>query len=242
MTATVQTGCYVFGIVPAGTPVPATDGTGPAAGLRLVAAGDLAALVGTVPTDRPLGRAADLRAHDRVLAAVVAAGTAVLPMRFGAVVSSEDAVVTELLTPHRAEFGEALDALRGRVQYAVKVRYDQDEVLRGLLATDPEIRRLRGRGDDPGAQLQLGERVVRALEQLRPGDASEVLTELMGTVDVRVREVSAPDEVLNAAFLVERDRAAEFEQRAEQLAARHAGRLRIALVGPSAAYDFVGGD
>lgn len=242
MTTTVDTGCYVFGIVPADSPVPEIEGAGLAAGLRLVAAGDLAAVVGSVPTDRPLGRAADLRTHDRVLAALVAAGTPVLPMRFGAVVSGEGAVVEELLAPHRAEFGEALDALRGRVQYTVKVRYDQDEVLRGLLATDPEIRRLRGRPDDPAAQLRLGERVVRALERLRPGDASEVLTALMGTVDVRVREVSMPDEVLNAAFLVDRDRAAEFEERAEQLAAEHAGRLRIALVGPSAAYDFVGGD
>jgi len=242
MTATMQPACYVFGIVPADAPLPANDGAGLAAGLRLVAAGDLAALVGSVPIDRPLGRAADLRSHDRVLSAVVAAGTPVLPMRFGAVVSGDHAVVDELLAPHRVEFGEALDTLRGRVQYTVKVRYDQDEVLRGLLATDPEIRRLRGRPDDRAAQLRLGERVVRALERMRPDDASEVLTALIGTVDVRVREVSGPDEVVNAAFLVDRDRAAAFERRAEELAAEHAGRLRIALVGPSAAYDFVGGD
>jgi len=114
MTATVQTAVYVFGIVPADAAVPKSEDAGLAARLRLVAADDLAALVGSVPTDRPLGRAADLRAHDRVLAAVVNAGTPVLPMRFGAVVSSEDAVVEELLTPHRAEFGEALDVASRR--------------------------------------------------------------------------------------------------------------------------------
>ena len=242
MTATVQAGSYVFGIVPADSPVPESEASGLAAGLRLVAAGDLAALVGSVPTERPLGRAADLRAHDRVLAGVVAAGTPVLPMRFGAVVTDDTAVVEELLTPHRVEFGEALDALRGRVQYTVKVRYEQDNVLRELISTDPIIRRLRRQADDQAAQLRLGERIVRSLERMRPADASEVLTALMGTVDVRVREVSVPDEVLNAAFLVDRNEVDDFETRVAQLAAERADRLRIALVGPTAAYDFVGGE
>src|SRR3954469_20779176 len=114
MTATVQTACYVFGIVPADAPLPANDGAGLAAGLKLVEAGDLAAVVGSVPTDRPLGRAADLRAHDRGVADPVGAGAAVLPMRFGAVVVDEAGVVDELLVPHRAEFEEALATLKGR--------------------------------------------------------------------------------------------------------------------------------
>jgi hypothetical protein len=46
--------------------------------------------------------------------------------------------------------------------------------------------------------------------------------------------------VLDAAFLVDADRGAAFEQQVEEVAARHADRLRFRLVGPSAAYDFVG--
>jgi hypothetical protein len=239
VTTVVDAGCYVFGIVPAGSPLPPADDAGLAADLRLIASGDIAALIGRLPIDRPLGRAADLRAHDRVLSQLVSAGTPVLPMRFGAVVTDEGAVIEELLEPHRAEFVEALAALRGRVQYSVKVRYEQEPVLREVLAEHPEIRQLHGR-DDAAAQVRLGELVVRALERRRPGEASAVLTELMGTVDVRVREVSAPDDVLDAAFLVDADQAPEFERRVEEVAAARAGRLRIRLVGPSAPYDFVG--
>jgi len=241
MTTAVGLGCYVFAIVPAGTAVPPADADGPAAGLMLVEAGELAAVVGRVPTDRPLGRAADLRAHDRVVADLVAAGEAVLPMRFGAVLAGEDAVVDELLLPHRDEFVEALATLRGRVQYTVRVVYEQDAVLRQLLASRPDIRRLRESGShDAAGQLRLGELVVHALEELRPADASAILSELIGTVDVHVRQPSTPEEVLHAAFLVDVSHAPAFERRVEQAAAQRGGRVRFRLVGPSAAYDFVG--
>src|SRR3954468_10209318 len=165
MTTAVNVGCYVFAVVPAGTPVPQSDAAGLAAGLKLVEADGLAAVVGSVPTDRPLGRAADLRAHDRVVAELVGAGSAVLPMRFGAVVVDEAGVVDELLVPHRAEFEEALATLKGRVQYTVRVEYDESTVLRQLLASRPDIRRLReASAHDSARQLQLGELVVHALE------------------------------------------------------------------------------
>lgn len=249
MTTAVGLGCYVFAIVPAGTAVPAAgdEGAGDesaeglAAAVTLVEAGELAAVVGRVPTDRPLGRAADLRAHDQVVAGLVSAGVAVLPMRFGAVLSDEAAVVDELLLPHRTEFLEALATLRGRVQYTVRVVYEQDAVLRQLLASRPDIRRLRDTAaHDATSQLRLGELVVHALEELRPADASAILSELIGTVDVHVRPPSAPEEVLNAAFLVDVSHAPAFERRVAQAAERRGGRVRFRLVGPSAAYDFVG--
>lgn len=242
MATSVRTGCYVFAVVPAGSTLPAADSAGPAAGLNLVEAGEIAAVVGHVPTDRPLGRSSDLRAHDRVVADLVAAGTPVLPMRFGAVVADEQAVVDELLVPNRAEFEDALATLAGRIQYTVRVEYEQDAVLRQLLATRPDILGLRERSaSDRSAQLRLGQLVVQALEQLRPADASAILSELIGTVDVHVHEPSAPEEVLHAAFLVDVAHAPDFERRVEKAAAQRAGRLRFRLVGPSAAYDFVGG-
>jgi hypothetical protein len=245
MTTSVDSWCYVFGIVPAGAPVPDADSRGPAVDLRLVEVGEVAALVGSAPADRGLGRAADLLAHDRVLADLLASGTPVLPMRFGAVVADELAVQQELLEANHDHFVEVLHALRGRVQYSVHARYEQDAVLRQVLDEHPEIARLRDadtRSESPAAyrrRLRLGELVVRALERMRPTDAAAVLEELGVDRDYRARQPSAPDEVLDAAFLIDRERAAEFEDQVEQVGRRHAGRLRIRLLGPSPAYDFV---
>jgi hypothetical protein len=245
MITSVDSWCYVFGIVPAGAPVPSSDDEGPASGLRLVEVGKVAALVGSTAADRGLGRAADLLAHDRVLAEVLATGTPVLPMRFGAVVTDETAVQQELLSAHHDHFVEVLESLRGRVQYTVNVRYEQDTVLRQVLDEHPEIARLRGADQQTETRagferrLRLGELVVRALERLRPTDAAAVLEELGDELDFCARHPTSPDEVLDAAFLVETAHAADFEDRVEEMGRRNAGRLRVRLVGPSPAYDFV---
>jgi nucleotide-binding universal stress UspA family protein len=244
VTTSVDSWCYVFGIVPAGAELSASEGSGPAAQLRLVEADGIAAVVGTPPDDRALGRAADLLEHDRVLADILSSGTPVLPMRFGAVMSDETAVAQELLRAHRDDLLAELESLRDRVQYTVKVRYEQDAVLRQVVAGHPEIERLRSSADNDGTdafdrQLRLGELVVKALEQLRPADAAAVMEDIGTTADSRVHDASSPEDVLNAAFLVDRARADDFERRVEKLAERHSGRLRVRLVGPAPAYDFV---
>jgi hypothetical protein len=245
VTTSVDSWCYVFGVVPAGTAPPTLDAdavSGPAADLRVIEVGEIAALVGTPPADRPLGRASDLAAHDRVLAAAVRDGTAVLPMRFGAVISDDTAVADELLAANHDRFRDALQRVEGRVQYTVKVRYDEDAVLREVLAANPDIAALRRSGDARRgfeADLQLGERVVRALERLAPGDADAVVAALQRFGQVRRRATSAPEDVLHAAFLVEASSSDDFEQQVEALGAQQADRLRIRLIGPSAAYDFV---
>ncbi|HET6877496.1 MAG TPA: GvpL/GvpF family gas vesicle protein [Jatrophihabitans sp.] len=244
MTTAVDSWCYVFGVVPAGARLN-PPGTGLSNRLRLVECGDIAAVVGSPPTDRSLGRASDLLEHDRVLADLAAGGTPVLPMRFGAVLADEHAVVDELLAVHEQEFRAALDAVRDHVQYTVKVRYVEDVVLREVLADNPEIERLRraGYGDDEATferRLGLGELIVRALEARRPADAERLLDELGDAGEVSFRQLAAPEEVLDAAFLIPRRDAKGFERRVGSIARRHQARLQVRLVGPSPAYDFVG--
>jgi len=244
VTTAVDSWCYVFGVVPAGARL-SPPGTGLSQRLRLVESGELAAVVSSPPTDRSLGRAADLIEHDRVLADLVAGGTPVLPMRFGAVLSDDHAVVEELLAVHEQEFREALDAVRDRVQYTVKARYIEDVVLREVLADNPQIEQLRRSGyADEDATLErrlgLGELIVRALEERRPADTDTLLDELGDPGEVSFRELAAPDEVLDAAFLIERRDASAFERRVAAVARKHEARLQIRLVGPSPAYDFVG--
>jgi hypothetical protein len=249
MTALATGPCYVFGLVPLdevpadGLPDlrPEPDGASIGA-VRLVPADRVAVVVGSVPEDRPLGRAADLRAHDRVLAGLVAAGVTVLPFRFGSVVADDRAVVDELVRPHAAEFADALEQVRGCVQYTVRARYEQDSALREVLARHPEIEALRdrtGEGDVAG-RLRLGELVVRALEHMRPADADALIAELEPHArSVRVREPESAEGVLNAAALVDRARSAAFENAVEGCGRDTAGRIRIRLIGPIAPYDFV---
>jgi hypothetical protein len=71
-------------------------------------------------------------------------------------------------------------------------------------------------------------------------ERSKLLAELADFDEIRIAEPAQPDEVLAAAFLVRQADAAAFERRVEEVARRHAARLRVRLVGPTAPYDFVG--
>src|ERR1700754_5177471 len=119
-----MTATYVYGLVKADAELPTDlEGLGPGR-VGTIAHQRVAAIVSDVPTDRPLGTRDDLIAHERVLDAI-AERTAVLPMRFPAVVE-EDGVVSELLAPHQERFVEDLARLDGLVQLAVKGRFEQE--------------------------------------------------------------------------------------------------------------------
>jgi hypothetical protein len=245
----VEVACYVYGVVPASARLPEQlRGLGPTGRVSLVHAGKIAAVVGDVPLGRPLGTRADLMGHERVLDAVVAAGVALAPMRFGAVVTDEQTVSDELLVPHQDHFTELLSKLAGRTQFTLTGRYEEEPVLREVLEEYPEIRALQ---DEISAlppeqayhqQMRLGEMIVGALEEKQQQDGADVLDALTPyAVDVVAREPAQADGVVNAAFLVADERRDEFDAVVEDCGRRLVGRVRLKLLGPVPAYDFMPG-
>lgn len=239
--------CYVYGVVPASARLPGQlAGLGPSGQVRLVPAGEIAAVVGEVPLGRPLGTRADLTGHERVLDALVDAAVPVAPMRFGAVVADAHAVTDELLTPHEQHFTELLRGLAGRAQFTLTGGYVEEPVLQEVLEEYPQIRELRDEisGLAPEQayhqQLRLGEMIVAALAEKRQVDGAAILDGLTPyAVDVVVREPAAADGVVDAAFLVADGRRDDFDVAVEDWGSRLAGRVRLRLLGPVPAYDFV---
>jgi len=236
---------YVYGLVKADTMVPdGLAGLGPSGHVSTIAHGRVAAIVSDVPIDRPLGVRGDLVAHETVLD-TVAAQMAVVPMRFPAVVE-EHAVVDELLAPNEDHFVALLDGLEGRVQFTLTGRYQQDAVLREVLQGDDEIRALREKVQELPEdaayydRVRLGELIVRALEQRREGEGADIIDRLEPfSVAVVSNTLAAPEDVVNVAFLVDRQRQEEFENAVEGVGKDLAGRVRLRLLGPVAPYDFI---
>lgn len=86
--------------------------------VRVIRRGQVAALVSEVSLPARLGSPEDLRAHKQILDAT-AAELPVLPLRFGAVLASEDAVAADLLAAHQDQFAAALDELHGCAELVV---------------------------------------------------------------------------------------------------------------------------
>jgi hypothetical protein len=236
---------YVYGLVSADTELPeGLEGLGPTGRLWTIEHGDVAAVVGDLPVDRPLGTRADLLAHEGVVDGL-AAVAAVLPMRFPAVVE-EQGVAEELLAPHHDRFVADLAELEGRVQFTLKGRYQEDVVVREVVESDEEIGALRERVSELPEdasyydRVRLGELVVSALEARRDQEAGQMLQRLEPfAVATAPHTPAQPDDVVDVAFLVEREKQKAFEDAVEDLGRDLDGRVRMRLLGPLAPYDFV---
>jgi Gas vesicle synthesis protein GvpL/GvpF len=227
----------------AGDP-PSAAGIG-GAQVQLIRETEIAAIVSDIDSRHlELGREA-MTAHARVLEDAVAAGT-VLPMRFGVVMADEDAVRRQLLDGHGRELRAQLEELSGKVELRLRATYEEDRLMREAVARDPEILRLRdslrGMPEDATyyARIQLGELVAAAVQRNRQADADEILGELSPlAVAVEAGEPGHERVALNASFLVERDRIAEFDKRVDEIGRAQAGRMRFKYTGPLPPHSFV---
>jgi hypothetical protein len=235
---------YVYGIVSEDAEPP--KGTGIAgAPLQLIATRGAAALVSELSDDElRFGREAAMT-HARVLEDALTRGT-VLPMRFGVVVADADEVRERVLGSHADELTAQLEQLKDKVELAVRATYEEEALMREIVASHPEIARrrehLRGLPTDATYydRIGLGELVAQAVERTRENDANtmlEVLSPL--ALAVEIGQPSHERVALSASFLVERARLEPFDTALEDLAKANAGRMRVKLTGPLPPHSFV---
>jgi hypothetical protein len=228
-----------------------------------VAAGDLAALISRVPgaefATEPLTRNLNdlvwlervARAHEAVLDSALAQST-IVPLRMCTIFESE-AGLREMLERQREPLTDALTALDGRLEWAVKVLVDRDRLTDAARPESLEATDAAPVGEG-GAYLQRrrSERGLReAAARLAAETAQQIHARLQDwAIDARTRppqnrELSGHEGemVLNAAYLVERDRTDELHQLVAELEEHHRELgARIELTGPWPPYNFVAGD
>ncbi|MCW2948245.1 MAG: hypothetical protein JWR24_4962 [Actinoallomurus sp.] len=237
--------CYVYGIVPGDV-----ESTPDARGLgdrpvTVVRHGEIAALVSEIHPDDAIGTPQDLKAHDELLNATVIEAP-VLPLRFGAVMTTPEAVAEELLAPHHDQFLAALEELEGRAEYIVKGRYVERAVLTELLAENDEAARLREEIGDTtedatrDVRMRLGEIIQQGLAAKRDADTDRFMQALSPhSVATAVREPTHEQDAVHVALLVETARRSDFEDALDGLARGWEERIDLRLRGPLAPYDFV---
>jgi hypothetical protein len=233
MTAEV----HVYGLIGA------DDACALPTGVRRIVHGDLAAVVSEAERE-PVRAAIALREHWSILEQVVQE-TTVLPIRFGTMMVSDDAVVADFLAPAHDGLRAGLDVLAGKVQVTVKGTYVHDALLRGVVARSAAIARLKAEVDAlPEAasyakRIQLGELVSAEVDRQRERDAALVLERLEPlAVASRAESASGLDGAVNVAFLVERDGIDAFGAAAVALADELSDRISLRSIGPLPAYSF----
>lgn len=232
---------YVYCVIRAARP-PRIEAAGvdPRQPLFTVQHQGLAAVASDVPSGPVEQTRAHLLAHERVNAAVLRAHT-VVPMSFGAVFRSRDDVV-EMLRLAQRTFEDVLGKMEGKVEYGLKVSWDREGVIAAIAKEDGEVRQLQEEVAQCGAfaaRMQYGRRVDAALARRTEVCVADLLRRLRGAcVTSRCNDTIGERMILNAAFLVERSREAEFDRQVQALSDDHP-ELDFQLTGPWPPYNFV---
>lgn len=224
--------------------------------VHLVAQESLVAVVSSVPLAEfdeaalraKLERMAELeaiaRAHHGVVDAAAAHG-ATLPLRL-ATIYRDDTRVAEMLRDGYARFVEALDRLTGRVEWGVKVYVDSTEMPPATVGAGSASSESAGGAGKDYLRRRREQRRSRDDAWRRAADLGSRVDDGLAALAVDLRHYRAQnpelsgargENVLNAAYLVDTARSAEFAAEAQSLDGSVPG-TRVELTGPWAPYSF----
>jgi len=203
---------------------------------------DIAAVVSDTPLEVYDPTRENVLAHERVNEVVMRDFT-VLPMSFSTVFKTSEDIVELLRTAYDA-FRDVLVKMRDKVEFGVKVLWEPDIVIREIEKDDENLRLLRQeissqRGSTYFARMQYG-RLVDSLLQQRSEQLVNDIFNTLGNVSVASRANKPIGEkmILNAAFLVARDRETDFDVKVKEIDARYEN-LKFKYTGPWPPYNFV---
>ena len=182
--------------------------------------------------------------HEHVIETVMKDFT-VVPMSFGTVFRTEDDVV-EFIKDTSDALHEVLKRMKDKIEFGLKVNWEPEVVLRVVEEENEEIRRLKEeilstkQASTYFARMQLGRLVESAMSDRSETYVREIYDHFRDTATASRHNKPIGDKmILNAAFLVERDKAGEFDQKMQEIAQRYEGRLRFQYTGPWPPYNFV---
>ena len=234
------TGLYCYGVVSARAAQPQPRGVADET-VQLVVQGEVAALTSRAP-GAVRAKRRDLLAHMDVLGAAFEHGP-VLPLRFGTVFESEEALVRDFLAPREAELAALLREITGQVELRATAHYRDEALLAEIVRDNRRVAALRDAtrgGAGPAALVELGELVAAEVQARTARDARALLARLRPhALRYDVAEEPIEYELLRASFLVEHKRVAKLEAELERFAAEQAGRVDVKLVGPLPPHSFV---
>jgi hypothetical protein len=203
---------------------------------------DIAAVVSDTPIAVHEPTRANVLAHERVNETVMRDHT-VIPMSFGTVFKTRDDI-HELLRSAYDAFKDVLVKMEDKLEFGLKVLWDRDLIVKELENENEDIRRLKGeitsqKGSTYFARMQYGRLVDAALQMRSERYVQEIFDALRpASVASRANKPIGDRMIMNAAFLVRRDREQAFDEIVKRIGATN-DKLTFKYTGPWPPYNFV---
>lgn len=168
----------------------------------------------------------------------------ILPASFATVADDEEAVRRLLEKNYPALFNE-LGRLSGKIEVALKIMWD-DKAMAEYLENGRQLSRLKDRLSAASplvAQCLLQEagKIVESVAQEWKITYAQKIFDHLRTlsVDAKSNKALGVKSLLNASFLITREREAEFKNEVYSLDNKHKGKVNFKYVGPLPPYNFV---
>jgi hypothetical protein len=203
---------------------------------------DVAAVVSDTPIEVYDPTRENVLAHERVNEIVMRDHT-VIPMSFGTVFKTRDDIVALLRSAYGA-FSEVLGKMENKIELGLKVLWDPEVIIREIERVDENLSRLKDeisseKGSTYFARMQYGRLVDATLQDRSEQYRTEIFAALRDvSVASRANKPIGDKMIMNAAFLVSRDREKAFDARVKKIGARY-GELTFKYTGPWPPYNFV---
>jgi hypothetical protein len=246
MEVTTKQGKYIYCVMESGGPQSfgpfGIGGRGDQ--LHTICFNGVAALV----SDAPLGKYRVSRenslAHEKAIETVMAE-YAVLPVRFATVAEDEEKV-GRILQKEHDRFKDLLDNIKNKTELSLKTIFKEEVIYKYILEKYEDIRVLKGKiatlapEKSHNQRREIGRMVEEALQrekQIVKDDIINILSPL--AVEVKTNNTYGELMIINAAFLVEKGKEADFDRQVQQLGGKYAGKATFKYVGPLPPFNFV---
>lgn len=187
----------------------------------------------------------NMMAHTVVLEEAVKEFT-ILPVRFGTVAPTADAVRDQLLIARYNELDKLLLEMDGLHELGLKAFWFEEVIFNEIVNENPSIRKLRDSLVGKSAEetyferIRLGEQIGKAMDARRERDSEAILARLRPLVSRTVLNKTITDRmIINAAFLIDSKREPDFDKAIQELDAQMSKRVMFKYVGPVPPYNFV---
>jgi hypothetical protein len=244
--AGAQDGRYVYGVIQAREPITfgRTGIGGSGEPVYTVHYGDTAAVVSKTSVFIFDPTRDNALAHEHVIETVMKTQT-IIPMSFGTVFRTDEDI-REVLKSIYPSLKDVLKQMEGKLEFGLKVTWDRERVIEELKREDEEIHRFhleitrKHLQSTYFARMQLGRMIDKALVERSAQYVREIYDALRSVcVASRDNKPIGDKMIMNAAFLIEKQKENDFDAAVNRIARKFGDRLNFKYTGPWPPYNFV---
>ncbi|MCK6258516.1 GvpL/GvpF family gas vesicle protein [Fictibacillus sp. KIGAM418] len=186
----------------------------------------------------------NLMAHQDVISSVMAQNDTVIPISFGNVFNSKEdvKVLLENLYP---QFEQLFPEIKGKIELGLKVM-GKKQWLEEEINKKPEVEQMKktvqGKSQDAAyyERIQLGEMAQKFFSSLQNDIKAEIFNPLKeASTASKINKPIGETMLLNAAFLIDRDKEELFDQKVNEVHEKWEDKLDFKYSGPWPAYNFI---